>query len=207
MPDSISLPRPVETIFWLIRHPEPEASAKGRCYGSLDVDLSAAGIGQAHQIAKALASEPLAAIYTSPRRRCTEAARILAAGRNCTVETLDTLRELDFGEFEGCSYDEIAAQHPEFYREWMERPTAVRFPGGENFADMRARVDDALRELRQRHPGDSVGLVTHGGTIRILLAGALGMEPANIFRLGQRYGAINRLRYLADSPVVDLVNG
>jgi alpha-ribazole phosphatase len=196
-----------QTILWLMRHPEPEAAATGRCYGSLDWKLSEAGIRQAHAGANALANEPLAAIYTSPRQRCKQAAQILAAGRQCLPETMDALRELDFGEFEGRDYDEIAAAYPDLYRQWMEHPTEVRFPGGEGFSEMRVRVLAATRDLRLRHAGQSIAMVTHGGAIRIVLAEALGMQPAGIFRIGQRYGGISMIRYFGEVPVVELVNG
>jgi alpha-ribazole phosphatase len=202
MPD----PSPHETVLWLLRHPEPEAAARGRCYGSLDVALSDLGLRQAHSVAKTLATEPLAAIYSSPRKRCVQAASILATGRSCQVETVDALRELDFGEFEGRSYQEIAALYPDVYRNWMERPTETRFPGGEGFGEMCARVLDAARELRSRHAGQSIALVTHGGVTRILLADVLGMKLTNIFRIGQRYGAVNAVRYFGDTPMVKLVN-
>jgi alpha-ribazole phosphatase/probable phosphoglycerate mutase len=191
---------------WLIRHPEPEASAEGRCYGSLDWDLSETGMRQANAIAAALAAEPLAAIYSSPRRRCVQAAEILAATRSCPLQRSDALRELDFGEFEGRRYDEIAALYPNLYREWMERPTEVEFPGGESFPAMRQRVLQAAADLRTRHAGETIALVTHGGVNRIILAEALGIEPANIFRLAQRYAALNLIRYFGDVPIVELVN-
>jgi len=196
-----------ETVMWLLRHPEPEESASGLCYGSLDLALSAAGIRQAHVMARALDAEPFAAVYTSPRQRCRQAAEILAAGHGCAVDVVDALRELDFGAFEGRTYDEIAQRYPELYRQWMERPTETRFPGGETFTGMRSRVLAASQELQARHCGESMAVVTHGGVIRILLADALGMEPAKIFRIGQRYGAINRVRYFGELPLVDLVNG
>jgi alpha-ribazole phosphatase len=195
-----------ETVLWLLRHPEPEASARGRCYGSLDVALSPDGIRQARSVADRLAQEIFTAIYTSPRQRCTQAAQILAAGRTCPVETMAALRELDFGEFEGRTYDEIAATYPDLYQQWMERPTETQFPGGESFLDMRTRVIAATRELRSRHTGQSIALVTHGGVIRIILADSLGVDTANIFRIGQRHGAINAIRYFDQTPMVDLVN-
>jgi broad specificity phosphatase PhoE len=139
-----------ETVLWLLRHPEPEASARGRCYGSLDVALSPDGIRQAHSVADALAQKTFAAIYTSPRQRCRQAAQILAAGRTCAVETVSALRELDFGEFEGRSYDEIAAMYPGTYQQWMERPTETQFPGGECLREMHERVIAATRDLRSR---------------------------------------------------------
>lgn len=204
----MTAPDPItDTVFWLIRHPEPDSDAEGRCYGSLDWKLSERGVLQAHAVAKALAAEPLAAIYSSPRERCRQAARILAAGRECPLGPLDALRELHFGEFEGRRYDEIAALYPDFYRDWMEHPTQVQFPGGENFAQMRARVLTAATDLRARHAGQTIALITHGGVIRILLADALSMDPAHIFRLSQRHAALNRLRYFGDFAVVDLVNG
>jgi alpha-ribazole phosphatase len=199
-------PNHAETILWLIRHPEPTESAKGRCYGSLDVALPPEGIRHAHSLATALASERFAAIYTSPRQRCMETTRIIATGRSCPLEIVDALRELDFGIFEGRSYDEIAALDPDCYRQWMENPTEVQFPGGESFSQISDRVIGATRDLLARHQGDSIIFVTHGGPIRIILADALGMPSSNIFRIGQRYGAINRIRYPAGIPIVELMN-
>jgi alpha-ribazole phosphatase len=191
---------------WLLRHGEPAAEARGRCYGSLDVELSAEGIRQAHRAAEALREHPLAMVYASPRRRCIDAAKILAAEQNIALETLDAIREIDFGDFEGRPYESIAAEFPELYRHWMECPTQVRFPGGESFDDMRIRVTSAVRTLRARHEDQSIAVVTHGGVIRIILAEALGMQPASIFRIAQRYGAINLIRYFDASPLVELIN-
>lgn len=195
-----------ETILWLLRHPEPEASVRGRCYGSLDVALSKHGIRQAHSVSRALAAEPFVAVYSSPRQRCVEAASILCEARSCPLERVDALRELDFGEFEGRTYEEIARLYPDAYRDWMERPTETRFPNGENFADMCARVLDAVRELRVRHAGQTIALVTHGGVVRIIIANALAMDLNHIFRIGQRYGAVNTIRYFGATPLVEMVN-
>jgi alpha-ribazole phosphatase len=194
------------TVLWLVRHPEPEASVRGRCYGTLDVGLSPAGLRHAELIADGLANEPFAAVYTSPRTRCTFAARVIAAKCGSPLEELDDLRELDFGAFEGLTYDEIAERYPDAYRSWMERPTETDFPGGETFAEMWTRVMDALRYVRTRHSGQSIAFVTHGGVIRILLADALGLQSAEIFRIPQSYGALNRIRYDCDSASVEFVN-
>jgi alpha-ribazole phosphatase len=195
-----------DTLLWLIRHPEPAASAKGRCYGSLDIGLSPNGAGQAHSIAAALAGEPFSAIYTSPRRRCTETARVLSGACPCPVRDVEALREMDFGSFEGRSYDEIAALYPDLYRQWMVHPTETQFPGGENFRQMFTRVLEATRRLVERHHGESIAVVTHGGAIRIILADMLGIPSRNTFRIGQRHGALNLIRYIEDVPIVELMN-
>jgi len=195
-----------ETILWLIRHPEPDASARGLCYGSLDVRLSPEGVQRARAISERLRQEHFDAICTSPKQRCTETARVVAVGRGCPVTPNDALRELDFGAFEGLSYDEIAARYPAVYRQWMEDPTGTDFPGGETFCQMSTRVLEAVRALLARHSGQSIALVTHGGPIRVILADALGMPLANIFRIEQRYGAINRVRYSGEVPTVEWMN-
>ena len=186
----------IETAFTLIRHTEP--AVRGICYGSLDVPLSEHGLEHARNIAAALAEEPFAAIYTSPLRRCAETARMLAEGRECPLEILDGVRELNFGRFEGRTFDDLARDYPEIYRRWMEAPTEVQFPGGESFETMQTRVLGAVRDLRARHAGESIALVTHGGVIRTLLAGVQGMDPRRIFEFDLPYGAIRRVALPSD---------
>jgi len=191
-----------ETRLWLIRHGEPHPDTRGRCYGRLDVGLSDRGREQMRHVALRVAGETFTAVYASPRIRALESARHLAR----TVTPVEDLREIDFGDFEGRTYDEIARTHPEVYRQWMETPTEVHFPNGESFARMQVRVTRALAALRERHAGKSIAVVTHGGVIRIALAEALGIPAANVFRLGQHFAALNLVRYLDDHPIVELVN-
>lgn len=195
------------TRLWLLRHGEPEDAARGRCYGRLDVGLSGRGRQQAERAAVHLAGESLDAIYASPRKRAAESAGIIAASHACGVRTLADLREIDFGDFEGLTYDEIALRHPGLYRQWMETPTEVRFPNGESFALMRERVSRAVSLLLDRHAGRNLAVVTHGGVVRSVLADVLEIPPPNVFRIGQAYAALNLIRYVDGYPVVELVNG
>src|SRR5580658_4388292 len=109
------------TRFWLIRHGEPAEEARHRCYGSFDVGLSEKGRAQMAEIARYLKLESVSAIYTSPRSRALDSARIIAAGQSCPFEIEQDLREIDFGDLEGLSYDEIAARYPDLYQQWMEK--------------------------------------------------------------------------------------
>ena len=192
---------------WLIRHGEPVAEARGRCYGSLDFGLSEAGRGQIGRVADYVRSEPISAVYTSPRSRAREGAAILAATVSAPVlEVAEDLREMDFGDFEGLTYDEIAARSPELYRLWMENPTEVVFPNGESFPEMRDRVLRAFDVIERKHAGQTVAFVTHSGVNRILLASVLQMPGDCIFRLAQEYAAINLIEFMRGSPVVRLLN-
>jgi broad specificity phosphatase PhoE len=190
-----------------VRHAEPEESSVGRCYGSLDVALSPRGREQAARLGAALAGVDLAAVYASPRRRAVATATAVAEPHGLAVAPLDGLRELDFGELEGRTYAEIERERPELFRQWMDAPTTVEFPGGESYPRLRARVLAAFDELRESHPGTTVAAVAHGGSIRAALAGWLAIPDDAIFRLGLDYAGVSIVEWLGDTPVVRLVNG
>jgi alpha-ribazole phosphatase len=194
------------TRFWLIRHGEPAEEARHRCYGSLDVGLSETGRAQMVQLALYLKGEPFAAIYSSPRSRALESARIIGAAASCPVEIADDLREIDFGDFEGLAYDEIAARYPGLYRQWMETPTEIQFPNGESFSTMRVRVLRVFDVIQRERGGQAVVIVSHGGVTRILLAWALQMPDNCIFRLAQDYASISLLELVEGLPSVQLLN-
>lgn len=189
----------------LVRHGEPEESVRGRCYGRLDVGLSAKGREQVRRIRHLLSDVPLAAVYSSPRRRAIESARLLTT-RRARVAVDERLREIDFGIFEGLTYDDIARRFPEQYEEWMNHPTGVAFPGGDTFAAMAARVRDAFNDLRRAHAGQVIVVVSHGGVNRVALATALDLDLSRIFRLDQAYACVNVVDYFPDESVVRLVN-
>jgi alpha-ribazole phosphatase/probable phosphoglycerate mutase len=194
------------TRFWLIRHGAPVEEARERCYGSLDIGLSETGRAQMVRVAEYLKQEPLTAIYASPLTRALDSARILAGERDCPLEVAPDLREIDFGGFEGLTYDEIAARYPDLYRQWMESPAEVRFPDGETFRDMSARVLAAFTDIQRKREGETVAIVSHGGVNRILIAWALEMPASSIFRVAQDYAAVNLLTLEAGYPRVELLN-
>jgi alpha-ribazole phosphatase len=189
---------------WLIRHGEPAEHARQRCYGDLDIGLSDKGRMQMAQAVASLQEESIAAVYSSPRSRALESARMLAKG--CPLIPVDDFCEINFGDFEGRTYDEIARSYPELFRQWMTTPTQVRFPNGESFSEMRARVLAAFHELRRAHEGQTIAIVSHGGVNRAILSWALRMPDEALFRIAQDYAAQNLLRFVEDVPVVELIN-
>lgn len=194
------------TRIWIIRHGEPSQETRGRCYGHLDVELSGEGRKQMQSVADRLSNEPISAIYSSPRRRALESAAMLAESLHAAIALEERLREIDFGVFEGRLYEEIAQEYPETYSQWMEHPAETQFPNGESFVQMKARVIEAAHELYARHRGETIAVVSHGGVNRILLAAALGVANADIFRIAQRYAAMNLLVLIGDYPSVELMN-
>jgi alpha-ribazole phosphatase len=199
-------PQGEATRLLLVRHAETDPALRGRCYGRLDVPLSAEGHRQAGALAAALADVPLAAVYSSPLARARDTAAPIAADRGLEPVVEEGLVEIDFGELEGLAYDEIRAARPVVFRAWMEAPTSVRFPGGESFVDLRERVLAALGGLRELHRGEAVAVVTHGGVVRVVLADALGLADGAVFRLDQAYGGVSVVDWLPGTPVVRVVN-
>ena len=194
------------TRLLLVRHAETDPAVRGRCHGRLDVDLSAEGRRQAGELATALGELPLAAVYSSPLSRALDTARAIAAARGLEPVADDGLLEIDFGELEGLTYEEIAAERPDVFRAWMEAPTSVRFPGGESFADLRARVVEAVGAIRERHAGGAAAVVAHGGVVRAVLADVLGLADDAVFRLDQAYGGLSVVDWVGGVPVVRAVN-
>jgi broad specificity phosphatase PhoE len=176
-------------LIW-IRHAEPDAAMSGRCYGHLDIALSDAGRAHAESIAHLVVNEAPCAIYSSSSRRAVETAQPLAAALHQSIKIRDSLREIDFGSFEGLSYDEIAARYPEAWVDWMATPTAVRFPGGESYPILAKRTRDEAARLLAAHPRQSIAIVSHSGPMRVVLADALRIAESDLFTIELPYGAI-----------------
>src|SRR5687768_7011010 len=136
----------------LLRHGEPDETVHGRCYGQLDPGLSDRGREQMRQAWQLLDHQVPSAIFSSPTRRAVESTALRSI--DTPAPTVDErLREIDFGAFEGLTYDEISTRYPQTYDQWMTRPIDVVFPDGESFTTMAARVREALEQIRRKHPG------------------------------------------------------
>lgn len=201
-----NLPDGVTTRLVLIRHGEPEQSARGKCYGKLDVRLSETGKRQIERTARFLTEFEVAVVYSSERVRAFESARIIAEKFALFVEPRAAFAEIDFGDFEGLQYAEVERRFPELYRQWMSAPTTVQFPNGESFVQMQARVLSEIERLKEQYKNETFAVVSHGGVNRIVLAAALQMQNSDIFRLAQDYACANTIDFYQDFPVVKTMN-
>jgi alpha-ribazole phosphatase len=196
---------PAMSMFF-VRHAESVDWAGQICHGTLDVPLSNRGVEQAGRISIRLDTPTLDAVYTSPRGRAVATAAVVAAKHGLEPVIREALAEIDFGSFEGRTFDEIASSHPEVYAEWMSRPASVRFPDGESFSHVRARVKSEIARIRREHEGGSVAVVTHGGVVRAVLADVLVLSDEAIFRIDQSWGGITLVEWIDDEPLLRYVN-
>jgi broad specificity phosphatase PhoE len=154
----------------------------------------------ARALAERLSEFAFASVYTSPLPRALATARAVAEH---PVE-LEALTEIDFGEVDGLTFDDLPAE----LREGLLRePTTVRFPGGESYADLQQRVCVALDRIVGAHPGETVAVISHAGAIRAALGEWLQMRGDAVFRIDQRLGAVNIVDWNDGVPLVRLVNG
>ncbi|MCU0773027.1 MAG: histidine phosphatase family protein [Ideonella sp.] len=181
-----------------IRHGETAWNAKGRIQGHLDIPLSEVGLGQARRLAHALATEPLAAIYTSDLARARETAAPLAARLGLEARPDPRLRERGFGCFEGMTFPEIEARWPEDHRRWRERDPAYGPPDGEVLADFYDRVVAAAAALCEAHRGEAVALVAHGGVLDCLYRAATRVDLRATRTWALANASINRLLHTPD---------
>lgn len=190
----------------LVRHAEPDEAVRGRCYGRLDFDLSPRGVDHADRLGRDFAGRAIAAVYSSPLRRARATADPIAAALGLDPVTCDDLAEIDCGELEGATWEEIEERHPGFLF-WSSVPAGFEFPGGESYAQLAERAGRALDEIRARHSGETVVAVTHAGVLRSVLARLLLMPESEMFRLGVSYGGVTVVDWLDGTPVVRQLNG
>jgi alpha-ribazole phosphatase len=194
------------TRLLLVRHGEVEAWARGRIYGRLDPALSAEGRAQAEAAAGLVAAEQPSALLCSPSKRAMETAAAIAAATGLLPSEDPRLREIEFGAFEGLTFAEAEARDPVTWREWMEHPGTVRFPGGECWEDVRARAVATYEEIATARPSSTVAVVTHGGVIRALLSDALALPAERTFRMEIAFGSLTIARREPFGWVVEAVN-
>jgi alpha-ribazole phosphatase len=159
---------------------------------------------RAAELADALAGVELAAVYTSPLARAAETAQAVAARHGRTPSLVSGLREIDLGDVDGLQFEEYPA---ELRSALLDTPGTVRFPGGESYEDLRARVVAALGDIVSHHDGETVAAISHAGAIRAALATWLGVPAEASFRIDQRFAGVNVIDWIDGAPFVRLVNG
>ena len=177
----------------VVRHGETAWNVDTRIQGHLDIPLNATGLWQARQLGDALAGEAISAIYTSDLLRARKTAQAVADATGAALIDEPGLRERAFGSFQGRTFAEVEAEHPEQARRWRQRDPDYAPQGGESLRVLRERVIDTTHRLAARHPGELVLLVTHGGVLDVLYRAATrqDIQAPRTWQLGN--AAINRL--------------
>ena len=144
-------------MIYVVRHGETEWNAINKVLGRTDIPLNDRGIEQAEEMARSLKDVKIDVFLCSPLSRARQTADAISGETGMPYKTDDRLIEHDFGVFEGVN--RFDAEYQKAKREYF-----VRYPGGESFFDLAARVYPLIKELE----GKNALLVTHGGICRII---------------------------------------
>jgi probable phosphomutase (TIGR03848 family) len=186
------------TLLLLVRHGETPTTGTvlpGRAPG---LHLSERGRAQAQRIAERLAGLKVDAVYSSPLERTAETAAPAAAGTGLEVNHEPGLIECDFGDWTGAALADLTGL-PE-WQTVQHAPSVFRFPDGESFARMQARMVETLEALRTTHPGGVVVCFSHADPIKAAVAHALGAHLDLFQRIAISPGSVSVISYTEGQP-------
>ena len=190
----------------LVRHGETALNSSERYWGHTDVELSETGLWQAERLRDCLADEKVDAVYSSPLIRARVTAEVIISGRGLEVVTCPELREVNFGKLEGLTFSEISGLYPEVVKSWVERSPELKYPGGESIVDFNRRVGQFMARLQKHLPEETVLMVAHSGTLRVLMCHLLGLEMAHWRQLRLDLASISILETYPQGAIINQLN-
>jgi alpha-ribazole phosphatase len=192
---------------FLIRHGQTEWNSQGRYQGAQDTILTKTGIKQARLARKYLSGVNFANFYSSPKKRAIQTANIITDGLNIKVNIREDLKELNFGKWEGLTFENINTRYKQDYQSWLSDPYNNPPTDGESFKVLLERAGSEINKIVSENlEGSNVGVVTHGGVIIALLVNWLQI-PSQCWRsLIQRQGAINVVVIDKEFPYISQIN-
>jgi 2,3-bisphosphoglycerate-dependent phosphoglycerate mutase len=191
---------PATKRVWLIRHGQTDYNVQHRWQGHMDVPLNTNGQGEVQTLADHLQGAPFTVIYTSDLTRTVDTAAPLAAKLGLTPIPDTRLREIKLGVFEGRTSAEIKATHPDQLARWRGPDLEFAIEGGESRMDVRRRALEALQDMTTDDSHTDIAVITHGGTIRLLLGGLFPDDPRFTAKLPVPNTSITRLESTTDGP-------
>ncbi|MCA9239005.1 MAG: histidine phosphatase family protein [Planctomycetales bacterium] len=135
----------------LVRPGATEYDKQGRIQGTLDIPLCEDGRHQVAAICPDLQAAEPAAIYTSPCESCEQTAELISEPLDLRPKTVEKLKNLDHGLWQGMLIEDVKTKQPKVYRQWREQPETVCPPQGETVLAAKARVADVLRKVLKKH--------------------------------------------------------
>lgn len=179
----------------VIRHGQTEWNIGQVFRGRADIPLNETGKKQAESLARALGFYKMAAIYSSPLSRAKETAEAVAKKQGLEVKISKLLLDINYGEWQGLTHEEVRKKWPKIYRAWHEAPEKVKFPEGESLSEVKKRVVQFLKKVVLKHQNETIAAVSHRVAIKVLLRAALGIDNSHFWQLRQNTASFSVLEY------------
>lgn len=143
----------------LIRPGPTEFDREGRIQGALDIPLNSEGAAAVTRTVGELRNQELVQLYASESEPALAAAQEISAGLGVKLKTLEKLRNVNLGLWQGMTVEEVRLKQPKVYRQWQESPDNVRPPEGEMLSEVRQRMQGCLSKVVKASRKGTVGLV------------------------------------------------
>jgi probable phosphoglycerate mutase len=191
----------------LVRHGHVEWLAPERFRGRAELPLSDLGRRQAQAVAGYVAAtwKP-EAVFTSPLGRCRETGAAIAAPLHLVPQAVDSLADIDYGEWQGLTREEAKEHWPDEIELWFRAPHLAAIPGGETLGALLSRATAALRDIVRDHRDGTVALVGHDSVNRVLLLFTLELPLSRYWHLGQDPCCVSELLFNKGSFVIGSMN-
>lgn len=191
----------------LTRHGQTEWNQYERFRGRANILLNETGLAQAEAVQRRiLESWKPAAIYSSPMSRSVKTAEIIAMPLGLSVQPLEELNDIHYGEWQGRTADEVRTREADVLNTWYRAPHLARIPGGETLYEVLARTSSALNDIVRLYPEKTVVIVGHDSVNRVLLLLMLGLPLSRYWHLEQGNCAINVIDFMDDDFKVVTMN-
>ncbi len=193
----------VKLIF--IRHPEVSWNKQQRYLGKTDIALDRQGKKQAKLISNYLKNKNIFAVYSSNLKRAYQTASIVAKYHFLDVRKDAGLNEIDFGGWEGMTFNQIQKKYPKLARKYLSDPLNTKIPKGESLLKFRNRVNKALKKILSHEKGTIV-IISHAGVNRIIICSLFRLPLSYFWQIKQDVGAINIIEIHKKMNIISLIN-
>ncbi len=190
----------------LVRHGETKSNSSERFWGQTDVELSDIGMRQAEQLRDRLAAQKIDVIYTSNMSRATVTTDIIASKHQLDIITCPELREINFGKFEGLTFEEINKLYPEATELWSNWSLTLKFPEGESVRALNNRVNRFLVRLKNHTSEGTILIVAHSAPLRLLICHLLGIELRHWRQFRLNLASLSILETYPQGAIINLLN-
>lgn len=193
---------------YLIRHGQSEANVKRMLAGCLDAQLTKTGKRQAAEVAKKLQGVRLDAIYSSDLQRAHQTALSIAEGRDIDVTIRAGLRERNFGEWEGRTFEDIQREEPDAWARFLD-PMEDHIPGAESRTALHQRVVKEYQDILSAYDPDAdvnICIVAHACVLMTLMSEIVYGNQSGYFRFEIQNSKVNMLEYVMKYPVIKAIN-
>lgn len=188
---------------YFLRHGETTFSQTGGYCGSIDPDLTTEGLQMAQEFANVYQAIAWNAIYVSPMKRTIATAKPLCEKVGIEMQLRNGLKEINYGEWEGKTPEFVKENYLDNYIKWMTEPAWNAPLGGETAVEITNRAEPVISEIVSKHDSGNVLIISHKGTIRILLCNFLGIDLGRYRdRLDMPVASVSVVRFDTHGPML-----